>query len=509
MSKQNAKADAYRLEVSNFGPIVEANVEMRPLTVFVGPSNTGKSYLAILLYALHLALRGSRTRFRGMPFEIDTLIGLPPKTRRLNKADSLAAKKWAKASASAYRILPIPDTLMHHVRNGLHEIVSNLKHHVLSELNRCFSVDDPQDLVRKPSKQASRIILCAPTEIDTRGVKIDIHVSRSEAELFGEFPDTEVMAKNVHIGKARDQMLLFELGLGDRESSLIHWVTKQIFHTALEPITSGAIYYLPADRTGVMHAHQALVSALIQSSAGAGIRHSDAVPMLSGVLADFLGQIVSIGQGRASVRQLRSKGQSITLAEKLEKDILAGEVQLNKSESGYPLFDYQPDGWKNNIPLMRSSSMVSELAPIVLYLRHLVLPGDILIIEEPESHLHPEMQAALARQIALLVQAGIRVIVTTHSEWLLDQFANLVRLSDLPPSKRKGLAGGSEALRSDQFGAWLFKPRKKPKGSIVEEVKVDSNAGGLVTDFTDTADQLYNTWAEAGNLIRENKANSR
>lgn len=45
--------DGYRLDVENFGPIVRASVDVRPLTVFVGPSNTGKSYLAILLYALH------------------------------------------------------------------------------------------------------------------------------------------------------------------------------------------------------------------------------------------------------------------------------------------------------------------------------------------------------------------------------------------------------------------------------------------------------------------------
>ena len=41
------------LSVRNFGPIYSAEVELRPLTVFVGPSNTGKSYLAILIYALH------------------------------------------------------------------------------------------------------------------------------------------------------------------------------------------------------------------------------------------------------------------------------------------------------------------------------------------------------------------------------------------------------------------------------------------------------------------------
>ena len=48
-----AKQDSLELEVTNFGPIVEAKIDLRPLTVFVGPSNTGKSYLAILIYALH------------------------------------------------------------------------------------------------------------------------------------------------------------------------------------------------------------------------------------------------------------------------------------------------------------------------------------------------------------------------------------------------------------------------------------------------------------------------
>lgn len=40
------------VEVTNFGPITNGKVEIRPLIVFAGPSNTGKSWLAILVYAL-------------------------------------------------------------------------------------------------------------------------------------------------------------------------------------------------------------------------------------------------------------------------------------------------------------------------------------------------------------------------------------------------------------------------------------------------------------------------
>ena len=50
-----------KISVKNYGPIKRAdNVELRPLTVFVGPSNTGKSYLAILIYALFKSFLAQR-----------------------------------------------------------------------------------------------------------------------------------------------------------------------------------------------------------------------------------------------------------------------------------------------------------------------------------------------------------------------------------------------------------------------------------------------------------------
>ena len=47
------QGESLQLSVSNFGPIAKAEIDLRPLTVFVGPSNTGKSYLAMLVYTLH------------------------------------------------------------------------------------------------------------------------------------------------------------------------------------------------------------------------------------------------------------------------------------------------------------------------------------------------------------------------------------------------------------------------------------------------------------------------
>ena len=71
MSKPNGR-ESIRLAVTDFGPIARAEVDLRPLTVFIGPSNTGKSYLAILIYALHSLFpidRFSRSRLRNIRWQ--------------------------------------------------------------------------------------------------------------------------------------------------------------------------------------------------------------------------------------------------------------------------------------------------------------------------------------------------------------------------------------------------------------------------------------------------------
>ena len=52
-------SDKYTLSLRDFGPIATADLEMRPMTVLVGPSDTGKSYVTKLIYALHQAFARS------------------------------------------------------------------------------------------------------------------------------------------------------------------------------------------------------------------------------------------------------------------------------------------------------------------------------------------------------------------------------------------------------------------------------------------------------------------
>lgn len=146
------------------------------------------------------------------------------------------------------------------------------------------------------------------------------------------------------------------------------------------------------------------------------------------------------------------------------------------------------------------------MAPVVFYFRHVLRPGDVLIIEEPESHLHPAMQVAFTRHLADAALAGVRIIITTHSEWVLETLANLVRMSELPPKRRQGLEGGEFALSPKDVGAWLFEPKKRPKGSVVKEIPLDPESGAFSSGFGDVAESLYNRWVEITNRIEEDRS---
>ena len=229
--------------------------------------------------------------------------------------------------------------------------------------------------------------------------------------------------------------------------NLIREFIAEVLCNVVNPLDSTA-HYLPADRAGVMHAKRELIFSLIEGASQPAPRRDRLFPTLPGASANFLQQLVGLDEPR---------GQE-DLAANLEKQMLEGAILTKNSETGYPIFSYQPQGWGGeDLPLTNTSSMVSELAPVVLYLRHIVQRGEVLIIEEPESHLHPAMQVEFIRQLAAVVHAGVRVMLTTHSEWVLEELTNLVRLSYLSKTRREGIASADSCTRIlDDVGVWLF-----------------------------------------------------
>ncbi len=240
-----------------------------------------------------------------------------------------------------------------------------------------------------------------------------------------------------------------------------------------------------------MHSHQVVVSALIQNATSAGLCPAHGVPILSGVLSDFLEQLIQM----ASKPQSEINQEFDSLASSVEETVLKGGVNLDATSVNYPHFFYKPNGWNLTLPLMCSSSMVSELAPIVLCLRHILKSGDVLIIEEPESHLHPEMQIELIRRLAEVVRSGVQVVVTTHSEWVLDEIATIVQRYQKREFEEITSGNPIDCLFPYEVGAWLFKHHGNSDGVVVEELEID-NSGLYPSGFDRVAIEQHNRWAE-------------
>lgn len=81
------------------------------------------------------------------------------------------------------------------------------------------------------------------------------------------------------------------------------------------------------------------------------------------------------------------------------------------------------------IPLYIASSSLKSLFLVDVYINHVARKNQILIIDEPELNLHPDNQVLFARLIARLVNAGVKVLVTTHSDYIIREINNLVSLS--------------------------------------------------------------------------------
>jgi predicted ATPase len=84
------------------------------------------------------------------------------------------------------------------------------------------------------------------------------------------------------------------------------------------------------------------------------------------------------------------------------------------------------------IDIAGAGSGVSQTLPILVALRF-ADQGRLVYIEEPESHLHPKAQIALAGILADAARRGVRVVIETHSALLLRAIQTLVADGSLSP----------------------------------------------------------------------------
>ena len=246
-------------------------------------------------------------------------------------------------------------------------------------------------------------------------------------------------------------------------------------------------YFLPASRTGIVQGQKILAASIIRQSALLGSQRVN-IPALPGVTTEFLSDLVSLDKG---LRYHRPSAEWDKAVGFIENKVLQGKIDLDES-AGLPYPEIAYETGVGRFSLDQSSSMVSELAPLVLFLKYLVRPGDLLILEEPESHLHPAAQLQLARGIARLVNAGVQVLITTHSADFTGQINNLISMSNSSKDTWRSLGlEQEECLQPDQVSAYGFRIDLDKGGAVTYPLPVGSDVGIEDEEFLPVIELLY------------------
>ena len=412
----------------------------------------------------------------------------------------------------------LPESIINIVRPSF-ELSSKSRLLVENEIMRCFGQNDVNNLIRFGARSGASIQI-TKTALGNLGnadmFACNIRLTSQGADINSSIPhgaqyriaDSDFrqylpLVKGVLEASKRIDLLPNQSRELQRKkrmldhfiSQYVNTLTRLALPTAVDPLHTPA-YFLPADRTGVMHAHRVADCALGGSIPTSGLRPAISVPPLAGIRTDFLQKLVGLESDLSEQRVPENN-----LGKQIEEKVLSGSVVIDRNDA-YRSFSYRPDGDQKSIPLAGSSSMVSELAPVALYLKHIVQRRDVLIIEEPESHMHPESQVAFACEISRLVRSGVRVLITTHSELILEQVGNLIRASGLPQSSQIDIADSDVVLDPDTVGVWLFSSEQEQNGSIVEEAVLDSDTGLFRVGFGAVREALYNQSALTFNRLQ-------
>lgn len=121
----------------------------------------------------------------------------------------------------------------------------------------------------------------------------------------------------------------------------------------------------------------------------------------------------------------------VGLANQIETQILQGNLSIDSNGQ----VEFRPQSQKkNSVPVHLSASFIKTISSVILFLKHKAQKGDFLMIDEPEMNLHPDMQIAFARILAKISNAGIRVWLSTHSDYMIAEFNNMCLVNKLRQS---------------------------------------------------------------------------
>jgi AAA15 family ATPase/GTPase len=419
----------------NLGAIKETSLDLRPLTVIIGPNNSNKTYISYSIYGLWKHLN-------------DPHIDIPRFSQTFKRigSDTLSVKlSDALSDAIAKSIETSQREFLAYLQTFFQDSTGKLFSRTIIEtsIDRSAVTKALNELI-----EAQRITPTSP------------YIFKKEGDILF-----------VHYEKKPDKGVTYRINPFTIGRALATWISKRIFNKP---------FLLPAERNAFIITYKILNTRRyrfmmetqrgIFSNRNIKPRQLDLLREQGDIrypepIEDFLEFLEDTELQPISRITAKKKTEFQKLA-----DLIEAHIQGNNKTNLLPTKLGGKEIKINvkrglNIDLYNASSSIKQLAPLLLYLRHRAAKNDLLIIDEPEMNLHPESQAKLLEILAVLVNLGINVLLTTHSPYFMAHLNNLIsNTSDSKTAKARAsalyLKEPRAFLTSEQVGAYEMRDNK-------------------------------------------------
>lgn len=360
-----------RIHIKNFGPIKDFDFDLtKDLTLIYGENNVGKSYAIEVVYLILKYFR------------------------KMQKPDSSIVMEFGIGFDKQTPLAKYFTTyISHYFLNKLEKAIYNIG-------NFKNIPDDSMPVI----------------SIDLADFSFDIELTNSGLRV------KNMVIKDTKCVKSTQ----LEMD-NKKEEEMPHDIVRtayKLFYQNIHDINK-LLYFLPVSRSG-LYSMLSTYSELIVKLAVEEPDTPIGKPLISEKVGDYFLTLNAIDSA------VQTKSEIYQIGEQIENELLNGKITFNDFTK--KIF-YTMADTGITIEISHAASMVSELAPVVLYLKNIVgisrrnngdTPPPLIFIEEPEAHLHPKSQIKLMEIFAKLIKAGVKIIITTHSNYMFSKLNNLI-----------------------------------------------------------------------------------
>ena len=439
----------FSIGVENLGVIKNAQVEASHLNIICGPNNSGKSFFLHSMYGFF---------------------------------------KYG----SSFVDIPVADELVMSVRTTGKVLIADLTTYI-NNVNNYIEKSLPAFVENLPSMLAKQKALFKDTKLKVQVAPAYLKMM-TQGDRSSDFEVTEnCRCSYKKVGNSLE-IILVNTG---QEFPAEHLI-RVVIGFVIQYVLTWFFHYIPvylitSERTGTAM-YEKLIRLPQDNEQKPNFQKKENI--LSRCHLDELKLVSSFGQIAKDQSLLVSRNDRDNHSKRalqLLQKIVSGKYEWNETVG----VRFKPNDTQIELDMTEVSSSIRALLSLDMMLSHsLYHPNTILLIDEPELNLTPENQRLLARLLVQLVQIGVGVSITTHSDYLVREVNTLIALSrkttqTLKIAEQFGYAP-EEMIDPDKVALYYIKKPSEvmPGENAFEKINFNGDFSVEIPPFDDSIAQM-------------------